>query len=92
MTPGKIHIVAVCAGAGGSVVKNDACAADTYFTGEMRHHEVLDAVQRGKVVILAGHTQTERSYLPVYRRRLTRACGLVQWIVSRSDRPPSKIV
>lgn len=91
-SPGKIQIVAVCAGAGGSVLKNEACVADAYFTGEMRHHGVLDAVQQGKVVILAGHTQTERPYLPVYRQRLTRACGRgVQWIVSRRDRSPSQI-
>jgi putative NIF3 family GTP cyclohydrolase 1 type 2 len=58
----------------------------------MRHHDVLDAVSRGVSVILAGHTQTERPYLPVYRRRLVELTGLtVKWRVSNADQPPSRL-
>jgi len=92
---GRITTVAVCAGAGGLVVMRDeAGAADAWFTGEMRHHDVLEAVQRGRVVILAGHTQTERPYLPQYRQRIAAAGGAeqVQWLISEADIAPSRMV
>ena len=64
-----IQTIAICAGAGGPLVSS-VSEADAYFTGEMRHHDVFSATQNRKLVILAGHTQTERPYLPVYRQRI----------------------
>jgi dinuclear metal center YbgI/SA1388 family protein len=90
--PGRsrpISRVAVCAGAGGSLLA-EAGEIDTFITGEMRHHDVLTAQQCGIAVLLAGHTQTERPYLPTLRRRLTARLGTsVQWHISRRDRPPA---
>ncbi len=86
----KVTTVAVCVGSGGSLFEHPAAAgADAFVTGEMQHHGVLDLAQRGKVVLLAGHTQTERPHLPVYRERIraTAATG-VKWRLSRADRPP----
>jgi len=57
-----VHSIAVCAGSGGSVL--GGVQADVYVTGEMPHHEVLAAVASGTHVILCGHTNTERGYLP----------------------------
>ncbi len=86
---GKIQRVGLCAGAGGSLLA-EAGPIDAFLTGEMRHHDVLDAVSRGVSVLLAGHTQTERPYLPTYRRRLAGQTGkAVTWRVSKADRPPS---
>lgn len=86
----RIRRIGVCAGAGGSLF-NDAAAAgcDAFVTGEMRHHDMLDAAHRGVAVILAGHSQTERPYLPVYRQRLM-ALKLpgVTWHVSKADVAP----
>lgn len=83
----KIQRVAVCPGAGGSLLagRRDVQAI---FTGEMRHHDVLAAAQRGQCVLLAGHTQTERPYLPLLRAKLARACPGVRWFVSRADAAP----
>jgi dinuclear metal center YbgI/SA1388 family protein len=92
---GLIKTVAVCAGAGHSVVsREEASYADAWFTGEMRHHEVLDAAQQGIVVVLAGHTQTERPYLPVYRKRIVAAGGGqgIEWLISQADTPPGAVV
>jgi len=44
--------------------------ADVYFTGEMSHHEVLAAIAAGKHVVLCGHTNTERGYLPILATKL----------------------
>jgi len=86
-----IERVGVCPGAGGSLVKAArALGADAFVTGEMRHHDVLDAAASGVAVVLAGHTETERPYLPVYRDRLAAATGdAVRWVISDADRPPA---
>ena len=87
-SPGGVRRIGFCAGAGGSLLE-EAGEVDAFFTGEMRHHDVLDAVQRGVTVVLAGHTQTERPYLPIYRDRIEAAGGTgVQWVISEADRPP----
>ncbi|KIY48318.1 NGG1p interacting factor 3 [Fistulina hepatica ATCC 64428] len=63
-----VQTVAICAGSGGTVL--DGVDADVYFTGEMSHHEVLAAVAAGRYVVLCGHTNTERGYLPVLAQQL----------------------
>ncbi|RPD65018.1 NGG1p interacting factor 3 [Lentinus tigrinus ALCF2SS1-6] len=57
-----ISTIGICAGSGGSMLLG--VDADVYFTGEMSHHEVLASMQSGHNVILCGHTNTERGYLP----------------------------
>jgi len=77
--------IAACPGAGGSMI-DDAIAhgATMFVTGEMRHHDVLAALEQGCSVLLAGHTNTERPYLPVLTDRLA-GFGCV---VSERDRAP----
>lgn len=83
-----IRRIGLCVGAGGSLL-DESDSIDAFITGEMPHHHVLDAVQRGISVMLAGHTETERPYLRVYRARLRHLCGSsVIWHISRSDRAP----
>lgn len=81
-----IATVALCAGAGGSVLAG--ARADLLFTGEMRHHDVLAAVRDGRSVILGGHTHTERGYLAVLRDRLRPALPGIGMHLSRRDRAP----
>jgi len=87
----RIKRVGLCAGAGGSLME-DAGEVDAFFTGEMRHHDVLAAVADGVAILLAGHTQTERPYLPTYRERLRAATGKqIDWRISRADKAPSTV-
>lgn len=65
----RVSQIAVCAGSGRSVFEN-APGADVYLTGELGHHDVLALQSRGKSVILAEHSHTERGYLPRLRERL----------------------
>ena len=90
-TKKSIRKIGLCAGAGGSLL-NEAGKIDLFITGEMRHHDVLAARARGIAVILAGHTQTERPYLPVYRKLLAAAAKEIVWVVSKADVPPTKMV
>ncbi|GBE77470.1 GTP cyclohydrolase 1 type 2/Nif3 [Sparassis latifolia] len=64
----NVESVAICAGSGSSVLLG--VDADVYFTGEMPHHEVLAAVASGRNVILCGHTNTERGYLPMLAEKI----------------------
>lgn len=81
--------VGVCPGAGGSLVDAAIAAGCTAFvTGEMRHHDVVSALDRGVSVILAGHTETERPYLPRLADRLRAAMPGTAVVVSKVDRSP----
>lgn len=83
--------VAVCAGSGVSVLIG--VKADLYITGEMSHHEVLDAVAKGTSVILSDHSNSERGYLTVFRERLAvRLQEGITVVVSKADRDPLEVV
>lgn len=87
-----IKTVSTCAGSGGSVLSG--VKSDLYLTGEMSHHDVLDACSRGTAVILCDHTNTERGYLQqIYKGQLEAVLGgNVQIVVSKTDRDPLQIV
>jgi dinuclear metal center YbgI/SA1388 family protein len=81
--------IGVCPGSGASLIaaaREDTCQA--FVTGEMKHHEVLAALDAGLSLILAGHTNTERGYLPRLARRLGEALPAGKFVVSQSDRSP----
>jgi len=67
---GKVSRLALCAGSGGEAMMERGGGADCWVTGEMQHHDVLAAVAQGKTVLLCGHTNTERGYLPTLREKL----------------------
>lgn len=94
-TERPVETIALCPGAGGSVVLGSR-EADLLWTGEMRHHDVLAANARGQHVVLCEHTNTERGYLPVFARRLREAAdaaGLdLETVVSQRDRDPHDVV
>jgi len=86
-----IQTVAVCAGSGGSLLKN--VKADLYITGEMSHHEVLDAIHHNTSVILGGHSNTERLFLLKWKDVLQTALGEnIQIDVSINDQDPLSTV
>lgn len=85
--PSAIASVALCPGAGASVIARSQ--ADLLLTGEMRHHDILQAVGRGSVVVLAEHSSSERGYLPRLSRRLRALAGRsLEVRISREDCEP----
>lgn len=87
----SVCTVAVCAGSGASVLSG--VKADLYITGEMSHHEVLDAVAKGTNVILSDHSNSERGFLAVFRERLAASLpDSVTVFVSKADRDPLEVV
>lgn len=91
LAPAKVRTIAVAAGAGGSLLRG--VAADVMLTGEMSHHDALEATADGAVVLLAGHTNTERGYLPVLKKRLGLAFGKdIEIRIAKRDRDPFAVV
>lgn len=56
---GEIRTVAVCGGSGGDFIAPLAAEVDAFVTGEVRHHQWLEANALGVTVIEAGHYATE---------------------------------
>ena len=85
----RYHRIGVCAGAGGSML-NTALAegCDLFLTGEMRYHDVLEAGTADCTVVLAGHSNTERGYLKVLRRKLKKHLPQSDISISRKDGYP----
>lgn len=68
---GPVERIGVCPGAGSGLLETAiAEGCQLFVTGEMRHHEALAAVERGCSILLAGHTNTERGFLPIYADRI----------------------
>lgn len=86
-----IEQVAVCPGAGGSLLMG-VRDLDLIVTGEMRHHDVLACVARGTSVILTDHTHCERGYLAVFAEQLRAVLPDVTVSISRLDDDPLRVV
>ncbi|XP_011503377.1 PREDICTED: putative GTP cyclohydrolase 1 type 2 NIF3L1 isoform X1 [Ceratosolen solmsi marchali] len=89
---GYVSKVGLCAGAGTSVLQG--LSADLYVTGEMLHHDILDAVHKGTSVILTNHSDSERGFLKhVFAKKLSDALkNAVAISVSVQDEDPLKTV
>lgn len=90
ISDGYINTVALCAGAGVSILKG--ISADLYLTGEMLHHDVLDAVHQGSHVILTNHSDSERGFLKIFASILKHSLEKVEVCVSESDKDPLQTV
>ncbi len=67
------EIAAVIPGSGGSFIDDALSAgADVIITGDIDHHEGIDAVARGLTVIDAGHYGIEKLFIPYMEEFLKR--------------------
>jgi len=87
----QIKTIALCAGAGDQVISKTK--ADVYLTGEMRHHDVLAAVEKGTSVILTEHSNSERGYLLNLKGKLQQLFEeKIDIEISKKDADPLVIV
>lgn len=84
--------MASCAGAGTSVLTG--VKADLYLTGEMLHHDVLEAAHNGSHVVLCNHSDSERGFLRYFSTILQDKLleGSVEVLVSKKDADPLQTV
>ncbi|MFG0275538.1 MAG: Nif3-like dinuclear metal center hexameric protein [Phycisphaerales bacterium] len=83
-----VERVGVCPGAGASLLDTaieEGC--QLFVTGEMRHHEALGAIEQGVSILLAGHTNTERGFLPIYADRIREKAPNLDVVHASADGP-----
>ena len=88
-----ISAVALCGGGAMSLLKRAIEAgADVYVTGDVKHHDALNALGQGIAVIDAGHHATEKIIVPAMAAYLTEkaaaAGAQLEVIVSRVNTDP----
>lgn len=67
--------VAICPGSGKSVIPDAIGAgADVLITGDIDHHEGIDAVARGLCIIDGGHYGLEHIFVSYMKNYLTKRC------------------
>lgn len=83
-----VRRVAVCGGAGGSLLQSVlSCGADAFVTGELKHDVLLSCAAEGLTALDAGHFDTERVVLAPLAARLTQLCADIPFVVSRQQSP-----
>lgn len=88
-----VRKVAVVPGSGGDFVETAiAQECDLFITGELTYHTALSAWTRGCGVILTGHSNSERGFLPVLAGRLSNTLDSVEIILAHADRTFFEII
>lgn len=87
----EVSTIALVAGSGGSLLKN--VKADLFVTGEMFHHDVLNANHMGISVILTNHSDSERGFLKSMEKHLCATFeNNVKVYISSTDCDPLRTV
>lgn len=83
--------VAVAAGAGKSLLQEAAAQrANIFVTGELSHHDSLEAMALGMPVVLTGHSNSERLALASLQEILQPELPAVALYLSKEDKDPLK--
>lgn len=88
----EIKNVAVCGGSAAEYIetaKNEG--ADAFLTGEVKHHEILDACDSDIAVICAGHFETEIPAMRVLSKNLQKQFPEIEFIISAQTSPIYRI-
>ena len=88
----EIKNVAVCGGSAAEYIetaKNEG--ADAFLTGEVKHHEILDACDSEIAVICAGHFETEVPAMRVLSEKLQNQFPEIEFIISAQTSPIYRI-
>lgn len=78
--------IALCAGSGASLLRD--ADAELLVTGEMSHHELLDATHRGSSVLLCEHAVSERGSLAGLAERVRQEAPTIGVHLARADIGP----
>ena len=87
--PGSaIECAAISPGSGKSMIKAAAAAgAEVLITGDIEHHEGLDAVAQGLMIIDAGHYGIEKIFVPYMAEYIKREFPGLEVFAARERNP-----
>lgn len=89
----KLKTAAVCPGSGGSTIAEAlAGQAEVYITGDISHHEGIDAVACGMPVIDAGHYGIERIFMKFMEQYLNRTLGDAVTVMQAKEEFPASVI
>lgn len=66
----QVKKIAVLTGSGGSLISEMDKTIDLYVTGDLKHHETLDALEEGFTLIDLGHYESENIFSELVKRDL----------------------
>lgn len=83
-----VEDAALLPGSGGSFVKSALLfGADVMITGDIDHHEGIDAVAQGIFIIDAGHYGVEKLFIPYMEEYLKRECPDLEVVTAKVKEP-----
>lgn len=89
----RVRTAAVCPGSGGSTIKEALdCKADVYISGDISHHEGIDAVACGMAVIDAGHYGIEHIFMEFMEGYLKEQLGTSIRILRAEEHFPNCVL
>lgn len=84
----NIQTVAICPGSGKSVIdKAVKSGADVLITGDIDHHEGIDAVAKGIAIIDGGHYGLEKIFVPYITNFLQRGLPGIEILSAMNQEP-----
>ena len=84
----KITRLAVCGGAGMSFIDDViAAGAQGYVTGDISHHEMLDAKEKGLTVVAAGHFETEYYSMSALQKMINTEFSELETVLLSQSNP-----
>ena len=85
---GTVETAAICPGSGKSEIKNAIRAgAGVLVTGDIEHHEGIDAVAQGLVIIDAGHYGIEKLFIDYMRDYISENCREITILTQPASEP-----
>lgn len=79
----SVKKVAICSGSGGDLAAlAKANGADVLLTGEIKHHDILNANKLGIAIIDAGHFKTEDIVITPFTEKLKKEFSDIEFIRS----------
>ena len=80
----KVKKVAICSGSGGDLAPlAEENGADVLLTGEIKHHDILNANKLGIAIIDAGHFKTEDIVITPFTEKLNSEFSDIEFIRSK---------
>lgn len=88
-----VQTVYYCSGAGGDFLSYaQTCGADAYLTGELHHHQAIEAATTGMTVLAAGHYETEKPIAAHLAAYLRRQCKEISFLLSKNETAPLSVL
>lgn len=85
-------VCALCTGSGKSLAEHVFGKADTFITGDMGHHDILNAIENGCNYIEISHYDSEKIAMELIQNRLCENFDEIEVFTSKANKNPLTFV